>query len=448
MKELALALSLILALTFLCACTANAKNPNETIDTVQNMKNSEIETEPSDISLNQSQLQEDVQNVIAENPKSLDEPYEQFRTDLYISKILVSDGDGVNSNVTSITYDDKGRILSYMPQIGYGYKNEYTDDGEIMYSYLNGEYETKTVFKYGEDSYTYSAALWYNKSDELIPEQSYECDFDDNGRIISSHYYTEEQGKFRTEEYVYDESGNMIRQTSYDPDGAKRFEYIWEYDEDGRLIVDSYQNYDANINLFSRHEFTSQDDGIYIESIYNENNELTSRITSYPNTTVTEYFDENGKVTDKEENEYYESADSDILRNLKKSLSYSDSLLILSVEYNSDGRISKSEVYQDGSLSTYYIMEYQGNSYTASYYDGNNTLKSTDVYTALDDGRCIEFFTYDADGNVMNGVAYAYNTENCLAKATYYGENNEIARVIEYKYIRIPGVYHETNTME
>ncbi|MGN0736077.1 MAG: tetratricopeptide repeat protein [Anaerovoracaceae bacterium] len=226
-----------------------------------------------------------------------------------------------------------------------------------------------------------------------------ESGFDGSGTLI---YYID---------YSYDINGRYATATSYDKNRKKTGEVTCKYDENGNQIVGFYRSYQGNNSVIIGK----------IENEYNGKGQITKSFWYVLDSTKLQQYeilkyDKNGNLI---EDTYY-SADGKIIQ---KTVS----------EYDKDGNIIHMRTDKD-SGRTYEIAEYRDGRCieTKEYYSQDDTLLVHHKFLYDDEGRQVEWRTYDNHEKLIGLIETEYDDKGKECRTIYYDGNGEIEKIVEY----------------
>lgn len=362
--------------------------------------------------------------------------------------------DEIHNRVTTLTYDETGRLIQIADNqnntIAYGYRDNQTIEN-ITYSI--GGTQREVYYEYDKDGRLIQVE-WANGSQETTYDsigrtEEKEIETSQGDYYLTDYTYQEGQGGSTTERissidnngeititYEYDEKGNII----FTEEDGEEIEY--KYDELNQLIRENNETlgktitykYDSGGNILEKRQYpyTTQD------------------ILGTPEQTITYgYGDENW--TDKMTTYNGEEITYDEIGN---PLNYGTSTLIwragrqLKNYYDTRGTLIPEDdlylayTYNDSGIRTSKFA----NGITTSYYlEGDEVIRETD-------GTDTIWYTYDTEDNLismnLNGTEYYYvrNAQNDIIGLI----DEEAEEVVSYTYdswgniISIDGDFAET----
>lgn len=189
---------------------------------------------------------------------------------------------------------------------------EYDEFGNIVMEVThNADYSTtsKSNRKFDENGWLTEEILW-DENDEIMERTTYNRDTE--GRILSQleHYL---DGSYDTTEFEYDENGNIVRKTTINDDneteGHETFLYengklikTEEFDDEDKLISGNEYEYDENGNNTVQISRTLEGGYVKIVSEFDENNYRIKQLRYNEIGRLIEktmyVHDENGRVTE------------------------------------------------------------------------------------------------------------------------------------------------------
>ena len=298
--------------------------------------------------------------------------------------ILTQNFEIIYGQVKAYGYDENGNI-----SVQEHYKNDeliywgiYNDDGSVkkktVYEY--DEYGNKTLeivtAEDGTESkiekqYRYDAngKIMSLVSKGVDENYRHEFKYDERGNEIIVEYYDQFGCLTSKIESGFDENDRLILRVKYDGDGNITYKDEREYDKNGRmrsgmLFVDKstrYERYDENGNEIFCAEYGKDGELIELretEYCYDEGGRVISGIT----------YDENRKITTKEEHEYNE--DGEEILAVYYDITNGG---MIKYEYG-DGEYCYTNYDKDGNVAVRFVREYDEKQEIGCGYDKNGNL--------------------------------------------------------------------------
>jgi Tfp pilus assembly protein PilF len=234
----------------------------------------------------------------------------------------------------------------------------------------------ETALEYAQKGYEATGDERLKEKIDMIESGSI---FADNGRIMKTSFYNNEEDLSYYVTYTYNLKGNIDSISAYTPNDVLIDEVEYKYDEEDRCIwgVASFSGiFLEDETPLSRGEYQYDDEG---------------NITN-----VTRYDDKGNEINHSEYN--YESNGHEII-----------------ITYYPDGGY-----YRDES-------DAEGNRISYERYDSNNKL-ITYTERKYDNGHCIEYW-YDSEGKLTSYVDYECNSQGEVVKAIDYDADGNITNM-------------------
>ena len=260
----------------------------------------------------------------------------------------------------------------------------------------------ETALKYAEEGYEMTG-------DERLKEK---VDMIKSGNIFSylgypmkKTVYSETGNVGHSLKYTYNKKGQKASVTEFDRNG-KQVGYIkLEYDQDGNPLTGYGVRYFLHGGLFL-YEYEYKD-GLRVK---------TTQYKDYSGSEV-EFIDvternEKGKVI---KSYRYDSEGKEVSCD--------------TVEYDSQGRPFRQNVYKENELSQYLIYEWSedGREKRILYYDASGKISEDGIwfYEYDEEGRMIKLLKYDASNKLKEYSIYEYD-EDGGSTATWYNSEGEV----------------------
>ena len=236
-------------------------------------------------------------------------------------------------------------------------------------------------------------------------------------------------------EYQYDNKGNNILKKGYvinDSNKELAFDTKYEYDKQNNLIYKSTTYYEANGDINYIDEYTFYDNKEIKSHAYYEYDlgkpvYLNSHITEYNENVINNYrFTEEGTKYLHAQDIYEQTFENDILINEIEYNYY----------YNLDGSID----YKSTHKHIYNLNDNQSTRKSYYYNSSNEEYMGLNIINNYDpNNNLIEAIVYSYDQNNVekleshDAYEYVYNTDNSIAKCTYFEYNLE-SKAFELQY--------------
>ena len=324
---------------------------------------------------------------------------------------------------TETQYDNEGRRISRTDYNadgsikGYAVDYVYDQDKHLLgYTSLDADRNVQWVYN---AVWSNGTRIEYTDTDPQGKVTSHRVYDPDYGDVISS-YYTGDDGREYTDEYVYhdnyyedtwsDLSEGSRYITWYNPDGtANREEYSRQNKATGEWVLESSTEYSVNAAGNKVENRTYQDGGRYYIERDGNGNAIVSKSYAADGTFeycyVTQYNDQGQEIR---------SERQDANGALESYTVY---------EYDSNGNRSKTVYYNaDGSFNFGYSYEYDanGNVIRENRLEENGQIKSFSIKTYNSDGLRIREDNYTADGQLETYELYEYDGDRNYSHTVTY----------------------------
>ncbi|RFS16819.1 hypothetical protein [Emticicia sp. C21] len=299
---------------------------------------------------------------------------------------------------------------------------------KLSYTYLNA----RTNETLANETYL------YDKTGQLIefktPFSTIKYEYDAKGNLLKAIGYSKYQGsdiKWSETDYTYNANNQVIRQVSNvlnQPGGVfnKEQELIYEYYANGKMKKKTWFFYDFSKPYYfadyneKGYEILSHFDGKpYRKTEYNEAN--------LPYKQIQYNLDNSNTVVD-----LYEYNSQSMVT--KSSQFVNGVLDIYSTnEYNSKGQQLNGMQYKgDGTLMSKSILEYTGESYKISNYNGQNILTGYSI-VEVQNGLIMKRTSY-RDNKLSYYTVYVYDGHKNMIKEESFDDKSALTRRAEWTY--------------
>ncbi len=431
MKKALFILALVICLTF-AAC---GNTPIDQPDSPSVTDGAQDVSAPVD-----SQPEDDPDNAVDAAADSNGEviPYDEIQTDMYLSSEKRVDSDGTVTEV-KYTYDSEGRLLSAIASDGSGTRYEYPDSStEITYSLsAGGEVYQKLVNEY-DGKHQLISSICYDENGRIVGEGlSYSYIYSEPNMISQVKFYTTDLEHYEIVDNEYS-NGNLTSRVHKDENGETLQIETYEFDDMGRPTLSYNKDCRTGFEYSERYEYSQDEAGNTVTKCYigdGENLEYMNIFDSEGRLLLDILYDEAGS----------EQTKTEVVRegNREVTTTYLNGVIASKTE-SIDGSYVRLETYDsEGNLSEYTTYEHTDTTMTEYYYttEGNlMLLTSKSVYTNGIDGRPISMYSYDAEGNVTYSNVYTYDENNCLIKEETTWDSLSQPSVVTYEYTKIEGV--------
>ncbi|WP_405379862.1 hypothetical protein [Maribacter sp. LLG6340-A2] len=331
---------------------------------------------------------------------------------LYDANELLTERNYNNGSGTEyITIYEEGVQLSYESYTAglLNFSTEYLVDGsfeETIYVYYDTgelEYSYKQKWMLMPAGYYDIVTIEYFDSLGNITATT-DSEFYEDGGLYTTTFY-DENGNIEWKDY-YDEVGNWIKEEYYE-EGVLDFTYLYEYDANG--VISRAEGYNAQGILEALYIYNDFG-GVTSIEFYENGSLIESLVYAYDEIgalTHVETFDGNGNLIyfDKYDEygylEYYEY--------------YEDSILVLRSYFNSFNQNTRTDYFDQGEISYYYLYAYDTNGVidTIEGYYGTNVLFSIEYY---ENGELVRIDYYDENGTIVDSYDPSGKSVNQLVK--------------------------------
>ena len=431
MKKALFIFVLIICLTFAaCGDTPVDQHDSPSVTDGNQDVSTPVDSQPVDSSDNVADTKTDSNDEVV--------PYDEIQTDMYLSSEKRVDSDGTVTEV-KYTYDSEGRLLSALASDGSGNKYEYPDySTEITYSLsAGGEVYQKLVNEY-DGKHQLISSICYDENGRIVGEgMSYSYIYSEPNMISQVKFYTTDLEHYETVDNEYS-NGNVTSRVHKDENGETIQVEKYEFDDKGRATSSYNKDCRTGFEYSERYEYSQDEAGNTVTVCY----EGDSETPSYKNIFDAEdrllldiLYDEVGN----------EQTKTEVVRegNREVTTTYLNGIISSKTE-SVDGSYVRLETYDsEGNLSEYTTYEHTDTTMTEYYYatEGNlMLLTSKTVYSNSVDDRPISMYSYDAEGNVTYSNVYTYDENNCLIKEETSWDSLSQPSVVTYEYTKIEGV--------
>lgn len=257
----------------------------------------------------------------------------------------------------------------------------------------------------------------YDADDNLIKEINYEKwdgayrktikEYYTSGKLIKESYY-DETGKFRWYRiYDYNDTNNIIKESAYNKEGEIFEYYSFEYNIDNKLSKRSYYLYFLNdpkpyFQFYKLYEYYNNSNK---EKIYNYS--CDDELWTY----LIRDYDNNGNLILEDSYSNLETLNTLVSH---ATLAYDDN----------NNRINLYEYDEDGSLSHFYLYEYNEHndmikiSGWSSWYNEKWSCNLEYIYD--NNNNKLKELQYDRSGKLSSYIIYDYDDRKNLIKKSCY----------------------------
>ncbi|SNR26824.1 Antitoxin component YwqK of the YwqJK toxin-antitoxin module [Maribacter sedimenticola] len=320
------------------------------------------------------------------------------------------------------TYTSNDELNQYSSLSEYENTTTFAYDAQLNFSTLDSEYSNNFTSQYqNEDPYVSSSSSKQHTDFVYTPENTLK------ERKLTGQITSNDISQTLEQVYLFD-ANELLTESRYSNSFGN--ESISLYNEGFQISYESYFEGLLDVRV------TYNVDGSFEETeyVYYENGELDYSYkqtwmlmpAGYYDIVKTEYFDDQGNITETTDSEFYEDG------GIYTTTSYDENGEIIWKDYyNEDGYWVKEEYYENGLLDYTYIFEYDGNGLRtkAEGYNAQNVLESIYQYNEFGGYSSIEFFD---NGVLTESLVYAYDDLGTLTQVETFDANGNLVYFDKY----------------